>query len=332
MTSDLCSAGLTITSILGSASLPSRVIADLCDDGGSRSCLNAHCIVASTARAALCALWIFLWMTGPLVCSAQAQAPDQAEEQKLIAEFTDPLTTLPQISIRDAFTPANFGTHVQTNQVIVRPIIPRLPRFSLFPLVQLIRPSFSLVTVPSARGGARTEFGDMQLLDVAVLPWPRRETGLVIGVGPTFVFPTATSRSAGQGAWQAGPAIAAVYQGIPWLVAGFVLQDPISFAYSSSNRPPQNTIEFQPVLAIHLWQGWYLRSAEATWVCGLHRHSPTVLPISLGIGDVIVRPGLPPLNFYVTGQWTIYRQFAPIAPQAGVNFGVILAFPEFRKW
>ena len=262
---------------------PSGVIADLCDDDRSRSCLNAHWIVAPTGRAVLCALWIVLWMMGPLTYLAEAQTPSLAEEEKLVAEFTDPLTTLPQISIRDSFTPANFGTHVQTNQFIVRPIIPRVPRFSLFPLVQLIRPSFSLVTVPSARGGTRTEFGDLQLLDVAVLPWPRRETGLLIGVGPTFVFPTATSRSAGQGSWQAGPAIAAVYKGIPWLVAGFVLQEPISFAYSSPNRPPQNTLELQPILAVHLWKGWYLRSAEATWICGLHHHSPTVLPLSLGI-------------------------------------------------
>jgi len=263
---------------------------------------------------------------------AQAQTPDLAAEEKLIAEFTDPLTTLPQISIRDAFIPANFGTHVQTNQAIIRPIIPRLPRFSLFPLVQLIRPTFSLVTVPSPRGGTRTEFGDTQLFDLALLPWPSRDTGLLMGVGPMFVFPTATSRSAGQGAWQAGPALGAVYKGIPWIVAGFVLQDPISFAYTSRNRPPQNTIEFQPVLAVHLWEGWYLRSAEATWICGLHHHSATALPLSLGIGDVIVRPGLPPLNFFVTGQWTVYRQFAPITAQTGVNFGLTVAFPEYRPW
>jgi hypothetical protein len=84
-------------------------------------------------------------------------------------------------------------------------------------------------------------------------------------------------------------------------VGGFILQDPISFAYTSLNRPPLNTIQFQPVLALHVWEGWYLRSAEATWLCGLHSQSPTVLPLSLGIGDVVVRPGLPPLNFFVTG-------------------------------
>ncbi len=271
-------------------------------------------------------------MTVPCINSAQAQTPDLATEEKLIKDFTDPLTTLPQISLKDAFTPANFGTHVQTNQVILRPIIPRLPRFSLFPLIQLIRPSFSLVTVPSAKGGTRTEFGDIQLFDLAVLPWPSDETHLKIGLGPMFVFPTATSNSAGQGAWQAGPAMGAVYTGIPWLVMGFLLQNPVSFAYTSPKRPPQDTLELQPALALHVWKGWYLRSAEATWAFGWRHHSATVLPLSLGVGDVIVRPGLPPLNFYVTGQWTVYRKFAPIAPQTGVNFGLIVAFPEFSKW
>jgi hypothetical protein len=120
---------------------------------------------------------------------------------------------------------------------------------------------------------------------------------------------------------------------------GFLLQNPISFAYTSRRRPPQNTLEFLPALALHVWKGWYLRSAEATWAFGWRHHSATVLPLSLGIGDVIVRPGLPPLNFYlpplnfyVTGQWTVYRKFAPIASQTGVNFGLIAAFPEFRKW
>ena len=284
------------------------------------------------ALAKFCALSISLWLLDPYSSFAQAQTPDWLPRTKLVADFTDPLTTLPQISLKDAFIPANYGTHVQTNQFIIRPIIPRLPQYSLFPLVQLIRPTFSLVTVPSARGGTRTELGDTQLFDIAVLPWPSRATGLLLGAGPMFVFPTATSRSAGQAAWQAGPAIGAVYKGIPWLVAGLRSAGADLLRLHLAQSATSNTIQFQPALAVHVWQGWYVRSAEATWVCGLHRHSATVLPLSLGIGDVIVRPGLPPLNFFVTGQWTVYRQFAPVAPQTGVNFGLTVGFPEFRSW
>ena len=148
----------------------------------------------------------------------------------------------------------------------------------------------------------------MQLFDLAVSPWPSKETGLRFGWGPTFVFPTATSKFASQRAWQAGPAFAAVYTGVPRMLIGFLLQNPISFAYTSSERLPQNTLAFQPVALFSFWDGWYLRSADATWVYGWRRHSPSLLPLSLGVGRVMVRPDLPPLNFYVSGNgWLITK-------------------------
>lgn len=285
---------------------------------------------------ALCALLMVLWTISPGAGFAQAQTTGPAPEipeETLEQEFTDPLTTLPQVLIRDSYSPATYGTHVQTNVAIIRPIIPRIPPYSLLPFVQLVRPTFQVVTVPSSRGGSRTEFGDLPVFDLAVLPWPdSKKTGLFIAVGPTFVFPTATSKSAGEGAWQAGPALGLIYKGVPGLLIGFVLQNPISFAYSSAHRPPESTLQFQPVFALHLWKGWFLRSAEANWQMGWHRHSSTTLPLSLGIGRTLVRPGLPPMSFFVTGQWTLYRQYAPITPQTTVNFGMTMAFPELRDW
>jgi hypothetical protein len=285
-----------------------------------------------TNRPALGALLACLWMVVSGVEIARAQTTLSSEE-KLEQEFTDPLATLPQLIIRDSYSPAVYGANVQTNQTIIRPIIPRVPPDTLLPFTQLIRPTFALVTVPSRRGGSRTEFGDLQLFDLAVLPWiDRRKTGLLIGLGPTLVFPTATSRSAGQGSWQAGPAFGAVYTGVPGLLVGFIAQNPLSFAYTSPDRPPQNTLQIQPVFALHLWDKWYLRSSEATWAMGWHQHSPTTLPLSLGIGRTLVRPGLPPMSFFITGQWMVYRQFAPVAPQTTINFGMTIAFPEFRPW
>jgi hypothetical protein len=290
------------------------------------------------------ALMVILWITVNVTGIAWAQTATtsaESEQEKLERDFTDPLSTLPQVVIRDSYTPANYGPctpqvcfrNVETNQLLVRPLIPRIPPRTLLPFFQLIRPTFALVTVPSSRGGTRTEFGDLPVFDVAVLPWPdRKKTGLLIGIGPTFVFPTATSKSAGQGAWQAGPALGAIYTGIPGLLAGFIAENPVSFAYTSPHRPPQNTLEIQPVFALHLWEKWYLRSAEATWIVGWHHHSPTLLPLSLGLGRTFVHRGLPPMSFFVTGQWTLYRQFAPIAPQTTVNFGMTMAFPQFRDF
>jgi hypothetical protein len=254
-------------------------------------------------------------------------------DAKLAQEFNDPLTTLPQLFVQDAYTPANYGTDAQTNRVIARLIVPRIPRFSLFPFVQLIRPSFSLVTVPKGRGSAtRTEFGDMQLFDLFVLPWPDKGSGLLMGLGPVFVFPTATHPTAGQNAWQVGPAFGAIYKDIPGVLFGILLQNPISFAYTSHDHRPLSTLLVQPILLKHLWRGLYVKSADATWSFGWHDGSPTTLPLSIGLGYVIPREAAPPFNFFVTGEWMVYRQDAPIAPQTTVRFGVTVAFPEFKVW
>ncbi|MGO9604858.1 MAG: hypothetical protein ACLQAT_15990 [Candidatus Binataceae bacterium] len=116
------------------------------------------------------------------------------------------------------------------------------------------------------------------------------------------------------------------------MLAGFIAQNPVSFAYTSPNRPAQNTFELQPVFALHLWGKWYLRSAEADWTMGWHRNSPTMLPLSIGIGRTLVRPYLPPMSIFVTGQWMAYRQYAPIAPQTTINFGRTIAFPQIRDF
>jgi hypothetical protein len=149
-----------------------------------------------------------------LAASLLARAPSTLAQARIanprtveVAEdFSDPLTTVPQFLMQDAYTPANYGTAAQANRVIARLIFPRVPGFSLFPFVQLIRPSISLVTVPVGKGRAtRTEFGDLQLFDLAVLPWPGRESGFVMDVGPTFVSPSATNKVAGQGRGRSVP-------------------------------------------------------------------------------------------------------------------------------
>ena len=271
-------------------------------------------------------------LPGTLAASAHAEEP-KPDTAKLAQEFSDPLTTLPQIFTQDAYTPANYGTDAQANRLIVRPIIPRIPRFSLLPFVQLIRPSFSLVTVPTGTGsGTRTAFGDIQLFDLAVIPWPERESGLLMGFGPMFVFPTATDKAAGQGAWQAGPAFGAIYKGIPGILVGCLIQNPISFAYTSSDRQAVNNLLFQPILLRYLGHGFYVKSADSTWTMGWRSGSAKTLPLSLGLGYVLLHEDWSPLNFFVSGEWMAYRENAPIAPQMTVRLGLTIAFPQFSPW
>jgi len=93
-----------------------------------------------------------LWMTVTVVGTGWAQTT-LSEEEKLERDFNDPLTTLPQVLVRDSYTPANFGPgpctsqvclrDLETNALIVRPLIPRIPPNSLLPFNQLLRPTFA---------------------------------------------------------------------------------------------------------------------------------------------------------------------------------------------
>jgi hypothetical protein len=270
-----------------------------------------------------------------LLCAASlAVAEDEATQPsaaQLAEEFSDPLTTLPQLFLQDAYAPSVYGRGSPTNRVIARVIVPRLPEYSLFPFVQLVRPTFSLVTVPTERGRTRTEFGDVQLFDLAVIPWPGKETGLLIGIGPLLVFPTATDRAAGSGAWQVGPAFAAIYKGIPGWLLGCVIQNPISFAYTSHDRRPVGTLLVQPIVFRHLWKGLYVKSGDATWAVDWRNGSSTIVPLSLGLGYVVVRPDLS-VNLFLTGEWMAYRHEAPVAAHTTVRFGVTVGLPQWRLW
>ena len=281
---------------------------------------------------ALAMLVVAAWLSLPGRAAVAEEESPEERVARLAEEFSDPLTTLPQLFVQDAYTPVNYGVSSSTNRVIGRIIVPRLPRYSLFPFVQLVRPSFSLVTVPTRSGRTRTAFGDMQLFDLAVIPWPARESGLLMGVGPVFVFPTATQREAGQGAWQVGPAFGAIYKGIPGWLLGCLVQSPISFAYTSPDRASVGTLLVQPIVLRHLWRGLYAKSADATWAYDWRNGSALTIPLSFGLGWVILRPGLSPINVFVTGEWMAYRHDAPVAPQTTVRFGMTVAFPQWRPW
>jgi len=77
---------------------------------------------------------LLLMLTAVAFAGAQTASTSLEQEEQLERDFTDPLTTLPQVIIRNSYTPANYGTHVETNQAIIRPLIPRIPPNTILPL------------------------------------------------------------------------------------------------------------------------------------------------------------------------------------------------------
>src|SRR5215471_17619135 len=238
------------------------------------------------AHAFIGAVGLVLLLVWPARCPADQAAP-AASEESLTERANDPTATLTQLQIKDEYTPSEYGTNAQLNTLILRGILAVRPHGPL-DLEQIIRPTFQIVTKPLGKGaGTRTGFGDTQLFDLFVMPWPNaRETGFRWALGPYFVFPTASWHGAGQGAWQLGPAWAFAYRRIPHLVISALFQQATSFAYTSSKRSPVSSLTFEPLITYELPDEWYLASNEATWTWNFRHNTSTSIPFSAGVGKI----------------------------------------------
>ena len=199
-------------------------------------------------------------------------------------------------------------------------------------LEQIIRPTFQIETKPLGKGSAtRTAVGDTQLFDLFVIPWPNsRETGFRWGIGPYFVFPTASWHAAGQGAWQLGPACAFAYHGLSHLVISALFQQATSLAYTSAKRPPVSSLTFQPLITYELPDEWYLASNEATWTWNFRHNTSTSIPFSAAVGKILRFSDDAAIKAQLSGEWMLYRQFDPQEEQFSLKFEVTLLLPRLQ--
>ncbi len=119
--------------------------------------------------------------------------------------------------------PQGNGTRVQSD-VLFQPLIsvPLANQWGLY-----VRPVLTIVnSLPplgsSGHSDRTTGFGDTVLGIAAARPLFGGR--LVVGAGPTFVFPTASERELGQDNWQIGPDAGATLLGKRFIAYGFVQQ------------------------------------------------------------------------------------------------------------
>ena len=281
-----------------------------------------------TASISLAFVLVFFGWFANVATLAGASQP-AASDEPLAEKVYDPTATLTQFQFKNIYTPAEYGTNAQPNVLQMRTILAVDP-LPLFPFEQLVRPTARLVTIPQGKSASTvTSYDDMQLLDLAVMPWPNaRETRFRWGLGPYFVFPTSGSAHTGNGAWELGPAFGFSYRGIPGLNVSGLLQQATSFAYTSPKSKPVSFINYQPILTYQLRNQWYLKSSDATWTFNFPRHTSTQIPLSAGFGKVWKLAADYSVDTSISGEWMVYRQFADQVEQFTLNFQVTLLFPH----
>jgi len=252
-----------------------------------------------------------LAVVSPVQADNRAQiAPTQAN---LIDQANAPISSIMQIRLQDSYAPQFRGLQGQGNSFTIAMTMP-LPKYRLLPFPQL-----SLLTVPASvkLPGNTTGFGDLRFLDIAVL---NEGHSVIWGVGPAFVFPTASTRVTGQGKWQAGPAAAVAFVPERWLV-GVLVQNLISFG-GDPNRANVNQMILQPFVVYQLGKGWFVRSQPQmvfNW-----KTSKQLLPLNLGLGRVF-KIGRQNVSCFVETFRNV--SYDGPAPKYGVTFGVTLLYP-----
>ena len=249
--------------------------------------------------------------------TSDEHAQDAEPKQTLAQKSLDPTSDLKQYFVENEFIPSTLDADGYANVLTIGSRYP-IPESPAFPIRQV----WALdIPIPTAPGGP-TGLGDIALADVFILGERRLRGGRWwrAGLGPGFVFPTATKDELGTGKWSVGPVVGAVLSAPKWQIA-LVITNPISFA-GDSNRPDVNRLTWQPIAVYFLEEGWYLGLQGTPKSINWENDAALTFPVSARIGKVFkLRKRY--INLFVEPEYTLVHDETPIAEWSiliGFNF------------
>jgi hypothetical protein len=181
----------------------------------------------------------------------------------LAEQATNPVSNLMQIQLQNSYNWDNYNSSGASNTFIVQPVIPISLPWKAVPL-WISRTTLPYIRTPGFPVvGHEHGFGDITMNNFFTLNLGLK--GQTIGIGPTFVFPTAGDNEfTGNGKWQAGPTFLYINHATKTQF-GILAYQLWSFASTSSgkDRPGVSKIALQPFVNQHLDKGWYVGSPDA---------------------------------------------------------------------
>jgi len=191
-------------------------------------------------------------------------------------------------------------------------------------VTQLSIPFFETAPLAPGPGDDRKSgFGDIQLASIL---GPSRTSGWLWGIGPTFIFPSASNDALGQGRWQAGPAAAAGYLGSKW-TAYLVAQQWWSFS-GDDDRARTRQLCLEYVLLRSLPNDWVIGmqpSMEVDWTES--GGNKVLFPIGAGVGRT-VKIGNLPVQIWIEADYYAVRPDDLSAPRWGIDIQIIPVIGE----
>ena len=196
-------------------------------------------------------------------------------------------------------------------------------------LNRLVVPLFylpeSVPDAPSGDSGKNFGLGDIEYTAFLARDESKRTLKSIGGIGPTFIFRTATDDRMGLGKWSIGPTLAIVRMPDPW-VTGVVVRNLWSFT-GDSDRPKVNLFLVLPFVNYNFANGWYLTSTPvifANWEA--ERRNRWTVPIGGGIGKVMFRGDKHPINLKLQSFYFLEKPDS--GPDWSLNVEFRILFPQ----
>lgn len=183
-------------------------------------------------------------------------------DDALAKKATNPIGDMIQVQLQNQYSPNSWGVDGHSNAAIVQPVVPFDLPFESMPKM-ITRTTIPYVTTADLPATGRVNgLGDTVFLGFG-LP-KMKSKGVMVGIGPALLLPTATKDETGTGKWAAGPA--AVYINMQhkksmWGAMAYGLWD---FA-GDSDRSYVSQINIQPILNKYFAGGWYLGLQDVPW-------------------------------------------------------------------
>lgn len=245
-----------------------------------------------TLLATLC-----LMVLGGAVARAALAAPLAPTSRYFtIGDATDPLLYTWSLALQPAYfryrnDRGSLG-YIRIKSVAQFDLGSRLPKL-------WTRLQWPVFEIDDYTGPVKAGVGDMQLLLLGMVhnapPWGK------FGIGPVFVFPTASHSEMGRGCYQVGPAFGWSDKLIKGWGFGFLGQEFLSFA-GKQGRTGVNRFRMQPFLIKYLPNAWYVETKPAITV-NFENNTSTV-PLNFTIGKLLSRRLNVSLQADVYPDWT----------------------------
>jgi len=248
---------------------------------------------------------------------ASAQAPDS---QELAKKLSNPIASLISVPVQGNLDFDVGPEHGEKLTFNVQPVLPIKLSDDWNMISRTILPIASQWDVVPG-SGSQFGLGDV-VQSLFFSPTKPTSGGIIWGIGPVLLVPTATDPFLGAEKWGGGPTLVALTQRGRWTV-GILANHIWSFAGAADRRGISATF-MQPFVSYTTAQAWtFSFNTESTydWIA-----DEWSVPFNLGIAK-LVRIGKQPVS--LSAGLRYYAASFTNGPDGfGIRFGVTLLFPK----